>query len=84
MNILQKLRLARRLSKSADEFEEGVKMKNATKIIGAVVGTFVAIVTASPDIQHAIAGAVSAHPAIAALVAGLSTILSLVHDPKSN
>ena len=83
MNPIQKIRLASRLSKSADQFEEGVKMKNATKIIGAVVASLVAIITASPAIQQGIASSVTAHPAISAAVSGLLTILALIHNPQA-
>lgn len=84
MNVLQKLRLAKKLSGAADEFEEGIKMKNSTKIASAIVAALTAIITASPDIQHAIASAIASHPALAAILTGISSMLALLHDPKAD
>lgn len=83
MNIFQKIALARKLNADANQITEGLKMKNSTKIIAGIVAALTAVIQV-PEVQHAIAGAIAAHPSISSLAAGISAILALVHNPKGN
>ena len=56
-------------------------MKNVTKILLAVVAAVTAMLQV-PGIHNLAITAVAAHPNAAALVAGISTVLALLHDPN--
>lgn len=81
MNIFQKIGLARQLDKDATEVEQGMKTKNVTKIIAGVIAGATAVLQI-PAVQVAVAHFLSAHPAVSAVVAGVSAILALLHNPK--
>lgn len=83
MNIFQKIKLATTLNSDFNQFQQGVKMKNATKIVGAVVAAVTAIFQI-PAVQQALWGYVSAHPGISSALVGTSAILALIHDPKES
>jgi hypothetical protein len=57
-------------------------MKNLTKIVLAVVAA-VTTVLQVPAVHNLAIAAIAAHPDVAALAAGLSTVLALLHDPKA-
>jgi hypothetical protein len=56
-------------------------MKNVTKIVLAVVAA-VTTVLQVPAVHNLVIAAIAAHPDVAALVAGVSAVLALLHDPN--
>ena len=62
--------------------EEVVAMRNVTKILLAAVAA-VTTVLQVPAVHDLVIAAIAAHPDVAALAAGLSTVLALLHDPKA-
>ena len=57
-------------------------MKNLTKIVLAVVAA-VTTVLQVPEVHNLVIAAIAAHPDVAALAAGVSAVLALLHDPKA-
>jgi len=57
-------------------------MKNVTKIALAVVAALTTMLQV-PAVHNLVIAAIAAHPDVAALAAGLSAVLALVHDPKA-
>lgn len=57
-------------------------MKNSTKVFVTIVGLLTALMQI-PSVQMAVAGLISAHPAVASIIAGVSSILALVHQPQA-
>ncbi len=53
-------------------------MSNLTKILAAIAAIVGLI---GPAVAPALQGLISAHPAVAALIATVSTILALFHNP---
>lgn len=82
MNLLTKLKLLAQLNTTEKEVEEGIKMKNSTKIVAAVIALLTAIVQV-PDVQAAIAHFIALHPAAATLLGGASALIALIHNPKA-
>jgi hypothetical protein len=62
--------------------EEVVAMKNVTKIVLAVVAAVTTMLQV-PAVHNLVIAAIAAHPDAAALVAGVSAVLALLHDPKA-
>ena len=56
-------------------------MKNVTKIALAVVAALTTLLQV-PAVHNLVIAAIAAHPDVAALAAGISAVLALVHDPK--
>ena len=56
-------------------------MKNVTKIVLAIVAA-VTTVLQVPAVHDLVIAAIAAHPDVAALAAGVSAVLALLHDPK--
>lgn len=80
MTIVEKLKLLARLNSTSKEVEEGINMKDSTKVIVAIVGLLTTVVQL-PSIQLAVTHFISTHAAVAAIVAGIATILALLHVP---
>jgi hypothetical protein len=57
-------------------------MRNVTKIVLAVVAALTTVLQV-PAVHNQAIAAIAAHPDVAALVAGLSAVLALLHDPKA-
>jgi hypothetical protein len=57
-------------------------MRNVTKILLAVVAAVTTMLQV-PVVHNLVIAAVAAHPDVAALAAGVSAILALLHDPKA-
>ena len=57
-------------------------MKNVTKFALAVVAALTTLLQV-PAVHNLVIAAIAAHPDVAALAAGVSTVLALVHDPKA-
>ncbi len=83
LSLIDKLKLLGKLNTAANAVQEGINMKDATKVIVAIVALITGILQI-PSINAAIVAAITAHPAIAAGLAGLSTVLALLHDPKGD
>ena len=80
LSILDKIRLLKQLNKTANAVEGAVKMKDSTKVFLAIVtgiGGFLQI----PVIQNAVVTFLTAHPGISAVLAALTTVLALIHNP---
>ena len=58
-------------------------MKNATKIILAIVGAVTAALQV-PAVHNLVLAAIAAHPDVAALLGGITTVVALLHEPKKN
>ena len=58
-------------------------MKNSTKIVGAVILLLTGVLQIGP-VQDIVVAFIASHPAIAAAVAGLSSILALLHKPAQS
>ena len=56
-------------------------MKNATKVVAAIVA-LATFALQSEAVQSAVGGVLTAHPNLAAIVAGLAAILALIHAPS--
>jgi hypothetical protein len=56
-------------------------MKNVTKILLGVVAA-VTTVLQVPEVHNLVVAAIAAHPDVAALAAGVATVLALLHDPN--
>lgn len=83
MNIFGKLKLIAKLNSTANAVSEGIKMKNTTKVVAAIV-SLITMIGTMPDVQHAVAAFYTAHPIVAAIVAGISTVLALFHNPQAS
>lgn len=83
MKLFNKLQALLKLYTLINDVQKGYQMKNTTKVVGAIF-VFLTGLLQVPDIQHAVVNTVNTHPAIAAGVAGLTAILSLIHDPKNS
>ena len=57
-------------------------MKNVTKIVLGIVAAVTAILQL-PAVHSVVIAAIAAHPDLAALAAGLSAVVALLHDPKA-
>jgi hypothetical protein len=57
-------------------------MKNVTKIVAGVVALLTAVLQV-PTVQHDIGIALTAHPNIAAILAGITAIGMLIHQPNN-
>jgi len=62
--------------------EEVVPMKNVTKIVLAAVAAVTTMLQV-PAVHNLVIAAITAHPDLAALAAGVSAVLALLHDPKA-
>jgi len=62
--------------------KEVVAMKNVTKIVLAAVAAVTAMLQV-PEVHNLVIAVVAAHPDVAALAAGLSAVLALLHDPNA-
>lgn len=58
-----------------------MNMKNTTKVVAAIIALITGIVQV-PGIQQVIVHQIDVHPAVAAGVAGLSSILAIVYQPS--
>ena len=56
-------------------------MKNVTKIVLAVVAAVTTMLQV-PAVHNLVIAAIAAHPDVAALAAGVSAVLALLHDPN--
>lgn len=86
MNIFQKIKLATTLNSDFNQFQQGVKMKNQTKIVAALTAAFTTVM-AIPGVQTAVKNValslVSGHPWLTTLGAALTFIGALFHNPKA-
>jgi hypothetical protein len=57
-------------------------MKNVTKVVAAVVALLTAVLQV-PTVQHDIGLALTAHPNVAAIIAGITAIGMLIHNPNN-
>lgn len=83
MSLWEKIRLLAKLSSADKQIEEGIKMKNATKVIGAIIGLLTFVVQID-SVQHAIVSFITTHPAVALALTGISGLIALVHNPKAS
>ena len=56
-------------------------MKKVTKIVLPAVAAVTTLLQV-PAVHNLVIAAIAAHPDVAALAGGLSTVLALLHDPK--
>lgn len=82
LSLIEKLKLVLKLKQTADAVEKGIEMKDSTKVVAAVIALLTAIVQFS-SVQTAIVSFLTAHPAVALSVTGLSALLALIHNPQS-
>lgn len=80
MTILEKLRLLFKLETTVKAVEQGITMKNSTKVLTAIVGLVTAVLQV-PSVQHAVFAYAAAHPVVTTILSALSTILALLHVP---
>jgi hypothetical protein len=57
-------------------------MKNVTKFALAAVAALTTLLQV-PAVHSLVVAAIAAHPDVAALAAGVSAVLALLHDPKA-
>lgn len=57
-------------------------MKNITKIVAGAVALVTAVLQI-PSVQHQIALVLGTHPNIAAIIAGITAIGMLIHNPNN-
>ena len=82
MNIFQKHKLAKQLGGDYKQIQDGIKMKNSTKIVAAIIAGVTAVLQVQP-VQQWLGHELGLHPAVSALVAGLSAIFALIHNPSA-
>lgn len=82
LSIIDKLKLLAKLNTAANAVQEGMKMKDSTKVILAVLGCITGILQI-PSIQAAVVSAIAAHPAIALILGSITPILTLLHVPSN-
>lgn len=82
MSIVQKLKLLFKIESTYKEVEEGIKMKNATKVVAAVIALLTAVVQI-PSIQEGLVHFIVSHPAVSLALGGISGLLALIHNPKA-
>ena len=80
MNIIDKLRILAKLNTASNQISEGIKMKNTTKVIAAILAALTGIVQI-PVVQSALIAFVQAHPALSLGLGGISALLALLHVP---
>lgn len=83
MNLATKIRLILLLKRSSNSIEEGIQMKNSTKIVTALIALVTGIVEI-PSIQHAITSYITLHPAVALSATGIASIVALLHTPTKD
>jgi len=83
VNPIQKIKLLAKLNKDANEIEEGVKIKNATKIAAGIVAAVTAIAEV-PQVQHFVGPYLTAHPGIYAMIGAIGAIAALFHNPQAD
>ena len=81
MSIFSKLKTLFQINSAFKQVEEGIKMKNSTKIIAGVFAVLTAILQVT-EVQHYILHLIDQHPAVSIILAGLSGILALLHQPN--
>lgn len=57
-------------------------MKNITKVVAGVVALLTAVLQV-PTVQHQIGVVLTAHPNVAAIVAGITAVGMLIHNPNN-
>jgi hypothetical protein len=82
LSLIDKLKLLGKLNTAANAVQEGINMKDVTKVIVAIVALITGILQI-PSINATIVAAITAHPAVAAGLAGLSAVLALLHNPNT-
>jgi hypothetical protein len=82
LSLIDKLKILGKLNTATNAVEEGINMKDSTKIILAIIAGIASILQI-PSIQTAVVASIASHPAIAAGLAGLSTILAILHQPNA-
>ncbi len=82
LSIIDKIKIAARFNSAINGVEEGINMKDATKVILAIVGLLTGILQI-PSIQAAVVAAITAHPAVAAVIGGISAVLAVLHVPTT-
>lgn len=80
MNVIQEIKLALKIKSSVAEIQKDIKMKNTTKVVGAIFALITAILQV-PEVQKAVLASIQAHPSVAAVIGGLSALLALFHVP---
>jgi len=58
-------------------------MKNVTKIVLALVAAVTTMLQV-PAVHNLVIATIAAHPDLAALTAGVTAVLALLHDPKAS
>ncbi len=81
MNIIDKAKLVGKLNTFANQLQRAIDMKNITMIVGSVI-TLITGVLQVPSIQHATIAYVNSHPTASLLVAGIGSVIALLHNPK--
>jgi len=75
-----KLRLLAKLNSTTNAVEQGIAMKDSTRVIVAVIG-LLTTVAQIPTVQSGVAAVFQAHPGAVALLGGIITILTTLHVP---
>ena len=83
LSIIQKIKLLSLLNTFVNQTEEGITMKNSTKIVSAVVALLTGLLM-NPVIQNSVMQFVSHYPVLSIIVTGVTTIGSLLHQPQVN
>jgi hypothetical protein len=83
LGIIDKIRLAAKINSTINSVEEGIAMKNSTKVIASIVSLLTLALGLHP-VQVAIAGFLTTHPVVAAVIAAISTLVALIHNPVAD
>lgn len=83
LSLIEKLKLLAQLNKFVNSEQEGFKMKNTTKIVGAIFVLLTGLLE-DKQIQHAVLLFIMAHPSVSIAVSGIASLANLLHNPQQN
>lgn len=81
LSIIDKIKLLSLLDSTTNQIEDGIKMKNSTKIVAAVFSLITGALM-NPTIQSGAMQFVSHNPVLSIVVTGIASVCALLHQPQ--
>ena len=81
LSLIDKIKLLSLLDSTTNQIEEGIKMKNSTKIVAAVFSLITGMLM-NPTIQSGAMQFVSHNPVLSIVVSGIAGVCALLHQPQ--
>jgi hypothetical protein len=82
MGPIAKLKLMYQLNSALKGTEEGIKMKNATKIIAGIIAAITAVYQV-PAVNQTVNQYLGTHVTLASIIGGIAALAALFHNPKA-